>query len=56
MAAPAEARKFVILAVLTPAMKKQALAQPLTFSDAGWAIAVSSRGRVWKRVHCADWC
>ena len=37
-------------------MKKQALAHPLTLGDAGWAIAVSYPGHVWKRVDCADWC
>lgn len=42
--------------VLTPAMTKQALAHPLDFSDAGWAIAVTYPGEVWKRVSCGNWC
>ena len=42
--------------VITPAMKKEALAQPLEFSDAGWSVAVSYPGQVWKRVDCSGWC
>jgi hypothetical protein len=42
--------------VLTPAMKKQALAHPLEFSQAGWAVAVSYPGHEWKRVDCHSWC
>jgi hypothetical protein len=42
--------------VLTPAMKKQALADPLEFSQAGWAVAVSYPGSEWKRVDCEGWC
>jgi hypothetical protein len=42
--------------VLTQAMKKQALAHPLEFSDAGWAVAVSYPGHEWKRVDCVGWC
>jgi hypothetical protein len=42
--------------VLTPAMKKQALAHPLEFSDAGWAVSVSYPGHEWKRVDCGGWC
>jgi hypothetical protein len=39
--------------VITPAMKKKALAQPLEFSDAGWSVAVSYPGQFWKRVDCS---
>ena len=42
--------------VITPAMKKEALAHPLEFSDAGWSVAVSYAGEVWKRVDCSGWC
>jgi hypothetical protein len=42
--------------VITPEMKQQALADPLQFSDAGWSIAVSYPGQVWKRVDCSGWC
>src|SRR4051812_14334359 len=42
--------------VITPAMKKEALAQPLEFTDAGWSVAVSYPGQVWKRVNCSGWC
>jgi hypothetical protein len=42
--------------VITPAMKKEALAHPLEFSDAGWSVAVSYPGQVWKRVDCSGWC
>jgi hypothetical protein len=42
--------------VLTRAMRKQALARPLDFSDAGWAISVAYPGEVWKRVSCDSWC
>jgi hypothetical protein len=42
--------------VLSPGMKKQALAHPLTCSRACLAIAVSYPGHQWKRVECGDWC
>ncbi len=42
--------------VETPAMKEEALAHPFEFSAAGWAIAVSYPGHVWKRVDCGSWC
>ena len=42
--------------MITPAMKGEALAQPLEFSDAGWSVAVSYPGQVWKRVDCSGWC
>lgn len=42
--------------VLTRAMKKEALAHPLDFSAAGWAITMSYPGQVWKRVECNGWC
>jgi hypothetical protein len=42
--------------VITPEMKREALAHPLQFSEAGWSIAVSYPGQVWKRVDCTGWC
>jgi hypothetical protein len=42
--------------VITPAMKEDALAHPLEFSDAGWSVAVSYPGQVWRRVDCSGWC
>lgn len=42
--------------VLTREMKREALAHPLEFSDAGWGIAVSYPGHAWKRVDCRGWC
>ncbi len=51
-----EGDKLSLLPVITPAMKKEALAQPLEFSDAGWSVAVSYPGQIWKRVDCSGWC
>jgi hypothetical protein len=42
--------------VLTRALKEDALAHPLEFSAAGWAITMSYAGHEWKRVDCAGWC
>ncbi len=42
--------------VLTPAMKKDALARRLGFSEAGWAVSVSYPGHQWNRVDCGGWC
>jgi hypothetical protein len=42
--------------VLTQALKKEALAHPLDFSAAGWAITMSYPGQVWKRVDCSGRC
>jgi hypothetical protein len=42
--------------VITKRMRRQALAHPFRFSDAGWAVAVTYPGSVWKRVHCGPWC
>ncbi len=51
-----EGDKLSLSPVITPAMKKEALAQPLEFSDAGWSVAVSYPGQIWKRVDCSGWC
>ena len=36
--------------VITGPMRSQALAHPLRFSPAGWAVAVAYSGHTWKRV------
>ena len=51
-----EGDELALSPVITPSMKKEALAQPLEFSDAGWSVAVSYPGQVWKRVDCGGWC
>ena len=42
--------------VITREMRRDALAHPLEFSDAGWSVAVSYPGEIWKRVDCSGWC
>jgi hypothetical protein len=42
--------------VITPAMRKEALAHPLKFTAAGWSLSVAYPGEVWKRVDCSGWC
>jgi hypothetical protein len=42
--------------VITSKMRREALANPLEFSAAGWALAVAIPGRKWKRVPCAGVC
>jgi hypothetical protein len=42
--------------IITAAMRSQALASPLKFSNAGWEVAVSYTGHGWKRVRCDSWC
>jgi hypothetical protein len=42
--------------VLTPHEIDQALGNPLEFSQAGWAVAVSYPGHTWRRVPCEGWC
>ena len=42
--------------VISDAMKREALAQPLKFSAAGWAVAVAYPGHTWQRVHCEGRC
>ena len=51
-----EGDELSLTPVITPEMKQQALADPLQFRDAGWSIAVSYPGQVWKRVDCSGWC
>lgn len=42
--------------MISPALKRVALAHPLRFSAAGWMVAVAFPGHSWKRVPCAQWC
>jgi hypothetical protein len=42
--------------LLTSALKREALADPLDFHAAGWMVAVAYSGHAWKRVACAKWC
>lgn len=48
--------RLMLAPVITPAMRRKALADPTRFSDAGWAISVAIPGHAWKRVSCAGWC
>jgi hypothetical protein len=42
--------------VITRHMRRQALAHPLRFSKAGYAVAVAYPGHTWARVPCGQWC
>jgi hypothetical protein len=42
--------------IITAAMRSQALASPLNFSNAGWQVWVSDTGQAWKHVRCGPWC
>lgn len=42
--------------VITRRMRREALADPLQFSAAGWATAVSYPGHPWKKVPCGKSC
>ena len=48
--------KLSLAPVLTAEMKQEALANPLKFTSAGWSIAVSYPGQIWRRVDCMGWC
>jgi len=39
----------------TPALKHEALADPLNFHTAGWMVAVAYSGHSWRHVACG-WC
>jgi hypothetical protein len=38
--------------VITRSMRRQALADPLQFSTAGWEVAVAYTGHTWEQVPC----
>jgi hypothetical protein len=40
----------------TTALKTKALAHPLSFSTAGWMVAVAYVGHTWRGVPCGRWC
>jgi len=42
--------------VITRHMRREALAHPLRFSKAGYAVAVAYPGHTWERVPCGQWC
>jgi hypothetical protein len=42
--------------VITPAMRRAALAHPLKDTVAPWMVSVTYTGSTWKRVPCDDWC
>jgi hypothetical protein len=42
--------------VITQSDKREALQQPLEFSDAGWSVTVAFPGHTWERVDCEGWC
>jgi hypothetical protein len=42
--------------VITRHMRRQALAHPYRFSDAGWSVAVAYPGHTWASVPCGTWC
>ena len=42
--------------VIPASDKRQALADPLEFSGAGWSVAVAFPGYTWERVDCDGWC
>lgn len=42
--------------VITPALRRAALAHPLKDSVAPWMVSVAYTGSTWKRVPCDQWC
>lgn len=48
--------KLTLDPVITAAWKRDALAHPMKFSEAGWMVAVALPGYTWKRVDCMQWC
>jgi hypothetical protein len=51
----ADGKVLALQPVITRRMRDEALAHPLDFSAAGWAVAVSYTPHKWKRVRC-PWC
>lgn len=51
-----QGKTLMLKPLLTPALKQQALADPLNFHPAGWMVAVAINGRPWNRVACRTWC
>jgi hypothetical protein len=51
-----QGKTLMLTPLLTPGLKKEALADPLNFHTAGWMVAVSYFGHPWGRVACGKWC
>lgn len=47
---------LILNPVITPAQRREALANPLKWSVAGWMVSVAYTGTTWKRVPCERWC
>ena len=48
--------KLALAPVISAASKREALANPLKFSTAGWQVTVALPGHTWNRVPCSFWC
>jgi len=42
--------------IISKRQRRQALAHPTDWSDAGWIVAVAYPGSTWERVPCDGWC
>ena len=51
-----QGKTLMLRPLLTPALKQEALADPLNFHPAGWMVAVALSGKPWNRVACKNWC
>ena len=51
-----QGKTLMLRPLLTPALKQEALADPLNFHPAGWMVAVALNGKPWNRVACKTWC
>jgi hypothetical protein len=49
-------KALALRSVITRRMRRKALAHPLQFSPAGWAVAVAYTGHTWEQVPCKRWC
>ena len=52
----AQDTELTLRPLISARLKRKALADPLGFSSAGWAVAVAYGGHTWHRVECGDWC
>jgi hypothetical protein len=50
-----QGKTLMLTPLLTPALKHEALADPLNFHTAGWMVAVAYSGRSWRHAACG-WC
>ena len=51
-----QGKTLMLRPLLTPALKQEALADPLNFHPAGWMVSVALNGKPWNRVACKTWC